>query len=220
MAFHKIDMETWPRREHYIYYSEKIKTSYQMNVDIDVTELVGQCKKRKLRFYPVMIYVIMKAVNSNRAFRLAVDRDDRLGYYDVCHPSYTIFHKDDQTFSDIWTQYDEDFQTFYDAAVRDMEQYKDVKGIKAKPDRPDAFTPISCVPWVSFNSVSHDTPGPHKMYFPVITFGKYKSSGENRLLPFSVFVNHAAADGYHTSKLINDIQENCSSCSVWIGEQK
>ena len=220
MAFHKIDMETWPRREHYIYYSEKIKTSYQMNVDIDVTEMLRQCRKRDLRFYPVMIYAIMKAVNSNQAFRLAVDGEDQLGYYDVCHPSYTIFHKDDQTFSDIWTEYNEDFQRFYDAAVRDMTQYKDVKGIKAKPDRPDAFTPVYCVPWVSFNSVSHDTPGPRKMYFPVITFGKYKSSGEKWLLPFSIFVNHAAADGYHTSKLINDIQENCSSCPGWMGEQK
>lgn len=102
MTFHKIDMETWPRREHYQYYSEKIKTSYQLNVEIDVTRLVEGCRTRGLRFYPSMIYVIMRAVNSNEAMRMALDQEGSLGYYDVCHPSYTIFHEDDKTFSDIW----------------------------------------------------------------------------------------------------------------------
>lgn len=219
MAFHRINMETWPRREHYIYYSEKIKTSYQMNVDIDITELLWQCKERKLRFYPVMIYVIMRAVNRNEAFRMAVDEEGKLGYYDVCHPSYTIFHEDDKTFSDIWTAYNESFPDFYEAAVKDMEEYRDVKGIKAKPGRPDAFTPVSCVPWVSFTGISHDTPGPRKMYFPIITFGKYKKAEDRWLLPFSVFVNHAAADGYHTSKLIEEIEKSCGNCKVWMGEK-
>lgn len=216
MAFQKINMETWPRREHYQYYCEKIKTSYQMDVDINVTKLVKRCRKKEVRFYPSMIYAIMRAINENEAFRMAIDGEGQLGYYDVCHPSYTIFHEDDLTFSDIWTSYDEDFQTFYQAAVTDMKMYQDVKGVKAKPDRPDAFTPISCVPWVSFTSISHDTPGPGKMYFPIITFGKYKKVDEKWMLPFSVFVNHAVADGYHTAKLINDIQENCKRCKEWM----
>ena len=59
---------------------------------------------------------------------------------------------------------------FYKDVCRDMKQYEDIKGIKAKPDRPDAFTPVSCVPWVSFTAVGHDTPGPRQMYFPIIVF--------------------------------------------------
>lgn len=216
MAFHKIDMETWPRREHYQYYSEKLKTSYQINMEIDVTHLVEACRERKLRFYPAMIYVIMRAINSNEAMRMALDKDGALGYYDVCHPSYTIFHEDDKTFSDIWTEYDPDFGRFYHAAVTDMEQYKDVKGIKAKPDRPEAYTPVSCVPWIHFTGVSHDTPGPGPMYFPVITFGRYDFDGTKYMLPFSLFINHAAADGYHSSMLVNEIQRLCAACGEWM----
>ena len=28
MTFERIDMEQWPRREHYRYYNEQIRTSY------------------------------------------------------------------------------------------------------------------------------------------------------------------------------------------------
>ena len=220
MAFHHIDMETWPRREHFQYYSEKLRTSYQLNVELDVTALVSNCAEAGYRFYPSMIYVIMRAINDSgegsEAFRMAMDSSGRLGYYDVCHPSYTIFHEDDKTFSDIWTTYDPDFRTFYRSAVCDMETYRNVKGIKAKPGRPDAYTPVSCVPWVHFSSVAHDTPGPGPMYFPVVTFGKYELEGETYMLPFSLFVNHAAADGYHSSMLVQRIGKFCSTCREWM----
>lgn len=218
MAFHKIDMETWPRREHFEYYSKMLKTSYQLNVDIDVTKLVERCKEQGLRFYPTMIHIIMRAVNHNENLRMALDSDGRLGYYDVCHPTYTIFHEDDKTFSDIWTEYREDFRTFYQAAVKDMEEYKDVKGIKAKTGRPDAYTPISCVPWVHFTGIGHDTPGSGPMYFPVITFGRFDLIGGKYLLPFSVFVNHAAADGYHSSMFVLEVERLCEECQLWMTE--
>ncbi|MGN1030977.1 MAG: CatA-like O-acetyltransferase, partial [Butyricicoccaceae bacterium] len=97
MAFSEIDLSHWPRREHYRYYSEQIRTSYQMNIELDVTGLRKRCHKKHIRFYPAMIYAIMRAVNANEAFRMAI-RDGKLGYYDICHPSYTIFHEDDCTF--------------------------------------------------------------------------------------------------------------------------
>ena len=67
MAFHHIDMETWPRREHFQYYSEKLRTSYQLNVELDVTALVSNCAEAGYRFYPSMIYVIMRAIRDSRS---------------------------------------------------------------------------------------------------------------------------------------------------------
>ena len=210
MSFIKIDMETWPRKEHYQYYTTQLKTSYQVNVNLDVTELRQFCKERKLRFYPMMIYYIMKVINEIPAFRMAVNEKGELGYYDVSHPQYTIFHEDDCTFSDIWTYYDDDREKFYRDCVQDMENCKDIKGVKAKAGCPQAFTCISCVPWLHFTGVSHDTPGPGPFYVPVITFGKYEEKTGRYEMPFSVFINHAVADGYHTSMLINRIQEEIS----------
>ncbi len=215
MAFTLIDMEKWPRADHYRYYTEKIRTSYQTTVQLDVTKLWKWTKTQKIRFYPAMLYAIMHAVNRHPEFRMALDQEGRPGYYDVCHPSYTIFHKDDETFSDIWTAWNDDFKAFYQAVCDDMEKFADVKGVKAKPDRPDAFVPVSCIPWLSFTDFSHDTPGPRPMYFPVIVFGKITFSENRFKLPFSLMINHAAADGFHTARLINEIQAMCDQCRQW-----
>lgn len=215
MLFHPIDLDTWPRASHFAYYSSVIRTNYGVTVRLDVTRLREGTRKRGLRFYPAMLYAIMRAVNGREAFRMAY-RGETLGYYEVCHPSYTIFHEDDQTFSDIWSEYDPDFAVFYRNVTHDMAEWRDVKGVKTKPDKPANFCPVSCVPWLDFTSVAHDTTGPGPMYFPVITFGKYRAENGRLTLPLCLHINHAAADGYHTAMLMQDLQNLLDDCESWL----
>ncbi|RHG34534.1 chloramphenicol acetyltransferase CAT [Fusobacterium varium] len=214
--FHKIDMETWERKEYYHYYINFIKSKYNLNVDMDITKLLKLVKEKKLKLYPVLIYAVMKGINKNKEFRMSYDKEENLGYWDYCNPSYTIFHDDDKTFSDIWSEYSEDFSIFYSNVTRDMEKYKNIKGIKSKPERPDNFSPVSSIPWLSFTGYSNDTYSESNMLFPVTVFGKYYERDRKILLPFSVFAVHAVADGYHTCKLINDIQEIILEVENWL----
>lgn len=77
------------------------------------------------------------------------------GYWDFINPSYTIFHDDDKTFSDVWSEYDESFPVFYQNVLHDMETYKDIKGVRAKPGRPANCCPMSALPWLSFTGMAH-----------------------------------------------------------------
>lgn len=215
MAFHKIDMDNWERREHYYYYRDFIKTRYNLCGEIDITGLLSQIREKRLHFYLVFLYVVIHTVNEIKELRMCLDQDGALGYWDICHPSYTIFHKDDLTFSDIWTEYSPDFQTFYERASQDMETFKDVKGIKAKPDTPPNFCPISCIPWISFTGFGSDTYAESNMLYPVILFGKYHENEKGQiLLPLSIAVNHMVADGYHTCLFFQKIQEFSSSLKL------
>ena len=215
MAFHKIDMDNWERREHYYYYRDFIKTRYNLCGEIDITGLLSQIREKRLHFYLVFLYVVIHTVNEIKELRMSLDQDGALGYWDICHPSYTIFHKDDLTFSDIWTEYSPDFQTFYERASQDMETFKDVKGIKAKPDTPPNFCPISCIPWISFTGFGSDTYAESNMLYPVILFGKYHENEKGQiLLPLSIAVNHMVADGYHTCLFFQKIQEFSSSLKL------
>ena len=85
---------------------------------------------------------------------MGLDAQGRLGYWDIVHPNFTIFHKDDHTFSDIWSDYDPDFGRCYENIVGDMEKYKDQKGPKVKDRQPPNFFCISCVPWMDFTGYS------------------------------------------------------------------
>ena len=214
--FHKIDFETWERKEHFKYYINLIKTNYNLTAELNISQLMEKVKEKKLKFFPTMLYCIIKAVNQNKEFRMDYDKEGNLGYWDYVVPSYTIFHNDDKTFSDIWSEYDENFEKFYKNIVEDIEKYKDIKGVKTKLGRGDNFCPISCIPWLSFTGCANDTYSEAKMLFPVIAFGKYFKCDEMTMIPISVFVNHAVADGYHTCKLINDIQSIINDIENWI----
>lgn len=216
-VFSPIDFAHWPRASHFEYYTNIIRTNYAVTVRLDVSALRQQCQALGLRFYPAMLYAIMRAVNSRQEFRMAY-RDGVLGFYSVCHPSYTIFHADDHTFSDIWSEYHPHFPTFYAGVLRDIDIWRDVKGVKTKPDRPNNFCPVSCVPWLDFTAAAHDTAGPGPMFFPVITFGKYTASDGKLTLPLCLHIHHAAADGYHTSMLLSDIQSLLDHCTDWLAE--
>ena len=134
--FHLIDWESWPRRDHFNYYYNQIKCRYTLTAHIDIAPLREFQKQRRLRFFPLMLYAIMRAVNENREFRMSFDGDGRLGYWDVVVPCYTVFHEEDKTFSDIWSEYDGDLRAFYDGVAADIETcvlYRRCRGFISRP---------------------------------------------------------------------------------------
>ena len=141
------------------------------------------------------------------------NEEGQLGYWEEVVPSYTLFHPENKTFTDIWSEYSADFETFYQTVVSDMAQYRNVTGvIKARPGQPANYCPVSSLPWLSFTAFAQDTYSENKLLFPLIKFGKYFEANGRIQIPVSVFVSHAVADGYHTCKLMNDMQEIAEQC--------
>ena len=112
MAFHPIDLDSFPRREHYLSFIGNNQCSYSMTVNVDITALSG----RKL--YPAMIWLLTRTVNEIPEFRMALV-DGVLGVYDDMHPAYTVFNKESKTFSGIWTEFDPNYSAFLAAYERD-----------------------------------------------------------------------------------------------------
>ena len=50
-AFKKVDMESWPRREHYRYYTEALKVEFNMTAPVDVQNLLRFCHAHGYKFY-------------------------------------------------------------------------------------------------------------------------------------------------------------------------
>jgi len=205
--FIPIDTLTWERREHFEYYRTMIKCGYSCTINLDITKFIAQLKNKHLKFYPSFIYCVSNIVNNTKEFRMAIDQDGHPGYFDILHPSFTIFHDDTKTFSDMWTEYYQDFGAFYSNIEINLAKYKDVHGIKARDDQPPNFFCISCVPWLSYTAYNTYIPGGEPNLFPIITFGKYIEYNGRYEMPFTLNISHAAADGYHSAKFFNDVQE-------------
>lgn len=207
----KVDMATWPRREHYAYYTEKLKIQYNLTSEVQVDKLLEFCHKNGYKFYAVLIYIVTKVVNSIDNLKMFKNADGELCIWDSVLPNYTIFHDDDKTFSDCWSEYSDDFSEFYETITGDMERYKDVKGIKARPDQPGNFYCISDVPWVGFTCFTSRVTNGEPQFFPIITVGKYEKKDGRTMMPVNFMIGHAVCDGYHTALFFEKLQNEINS---------
>ena len=68
-GFRLIELETWPRREHYEAYFKNTPCTWSMTVQLDVTGLVKQGAK----LYPALLYACGKVANRHEEFRMSLD---------------------------------------------------------------------------------------------------------------------------------------------------
>ncbi len=215
MGFNIIDIDSWERREHFHHYMNNANCTFSLTVNIDITTLLAAIRSNGLRTYPTMIYLVSRVVNNNRNFRFAFDDDGRLGYWDHMSAEYPLFHQDDQTFSYIYTDYQEEFSRFYNCCVVDMTRYKDMKGITTRQPPANSFS-VSCIPWVSFTGFNLNIMTDGRYLAPIITWGKHFEQAGKIQMPLSVQIHHAVADGYHASRFINDVQHLADNHDEWL----
>jgi chloramphenicol O-acetyltransferase type A len=207
MEFKLINLEQWKRREYFEHYLENIPCTYSLTANLDITNILKYIKKKNIKLYPMMIYVLTTIVNRHEEFRMAIDEDGNVGVWDGMNPSYTIFHKDTETFSDIWTEYNIDFSIFYNNYLKDMEMYSNVEVFFPKPNQIKNTFPISSIPWTVFTGFNLNLYAGENYLLPIFTMGKYFEQGRNTLLPISIQVHHAVCDGFHVSRFINECQQ-------------
>lgn len=207
MVFHPVDPDCWPRGPQFEHYFIDVPCTYSMTGNLDITSLLLTVKEQGFRLYPVLIYGIARAVNARQEFRMSIDAQGRVGWSDTADPAYTVFHRDDNSFSSIWTEYCPDFQIFYSRCIADMAEYGDIHLLDAKPAGERKLFDISCIPWTSFTSFHLNLKNGYGHLAPIFTIGKYFSNGGRMLLPLALQVHHAVCDGYHTAGFFNDLQD-------------
>lgn len=214
MNFHMIDVQNWKRKEYFEHYFSGVPCTYSMTVNFDITTLHTTIIDHALGLYPVMIYGISSIVNRHEEFRMAVDVQGNVGFFDEVYPSYTVFHKDDETFSDIWTAYSPNFQTFHAHYLEDVRQFGDIRGMNGKPMQENNVFPISCIPWVTFTGFNLNLEKGYGYLPPIFTIGKYFSENNKTSLPLSIQVHHAVCNGFHVARFVNELQEWGNTFSI------
>lgn len=203
MEFERIQLDGWARREHFEHYRSQVPCTYSMTTKLDITALV----EAKVRLYPAMLYLLTRAVNRFPEFRMDFDSEGKLGVYGEMHPCYTIFHRDSETFTNLWTEHTEDYQVFCRAYERDLEQFSGNKSMMAKPGVPANTFPVSMIPWESFDGFNLNLEKGYSYLLLIFTMGRYAENNGRYLLPLSIQVNHAVCDGFHVCRFVSALRE-------------
>lgn len=213
--FHQMDAQ-WARREHFRHYMDSVRCTYSLTVQIDITALCAALKERGYRAYPAQIYMLATIVNRFPAFRMGTTAEGEAGYWEVVHPSYTIFNAETQTFSSIWTEYQAGFAAFYEACVADMAQYGGTTKFAPKGGAPKNAFDVSSVPWVDFTAFNLNIDGGGRHLLPIFTIGRYEERAGRVLMPLAMQLHHAACDGYHVGEFVQALRAMAADWQAWL----
>lgn len=205
MNYEIINTETWERGELFRFYIEKLRNVMSMTVDTDVTKLVSFVRAHGLKFYPAMMWAVSKAVNGRAEFRYGW-KDGNLVRWDYVSPYYADFHGEDERFVKLVTEYSGDLSEFHARFLADRERYKDLRAFDLKEIPPNTFD-VSCLPWVRYRSFDIHVFDEGRYLAPVVTWGRFETENGKTVMPLSVNIHHAVADGWHLSRLFADVQE-------------
>lgn len=202
MDFKLVDKDKWARNIYFQHYFSDVPCTYSISVKLDITTL----RKGEQKLYPAMLYCLTSIVNRHPEFRTAINDRGQLGIYDSMHPCYTIFHKDNQTFSNLWTEYNEDYAQFHFAYEKDRAHYASNTEFLAKPDLPENSFTVSMLPWVAFEGFNLNLQKGYDYLLPIFTLGRYYKEGAKTLIPLAIQAHHAVCDGFHVCRFINELQ--------------
>ncbi|MBQ3792673.1 MAG: chloramphenicol acetyltransferase [Lachnospiraceae bacterium] len=208
MNYKVIDKETYYRQGVFRHFSEDCKCSSSMTARVDVTDLVKYSKKTGTKFYLNFLYILTKVLNSREDYRMAyLWETDEMICYDTINPTQYIFHEDTETCTPVYTNYSEDYDSFYHDALADIEAAKQTReyGLDAA-NHPNWFD-ASYISWLSYDSLNIELPDGYLYLLPIVNWGKYREENGRLVMPLSVRMNHAVADGYLIAlvyKLVED----------------
>ena len=127
MNYKVIDKETYYRKGVFRHFTEDCKCSTSMTARIDVTDLAAYSRKSGTKFYINFLYILSKVLNSREDYRMGwLWQTDELICYDVINPTQYVFHEDTETCTPVYTEYYEDYERFYAAALRDVEEKNNI----------------------------------------------------------------------------------------------
>jgi chloramphenicol O-acetyltransferase type A len=199
----KIDIRKWERREIFEFFRDYDEPYYGISADLDCTAAYQFAKGRGISFFLYYLYLTLKAVNQTEAFKYRIEGDD-LYLYDVINGSATI-DRDDGTFGFSHIPYFEDLNLFLEKATEEVIEVRTSHRLMRSGIGENVIH-FSALPWMRFSHVSHPRDYRRRDSIPKITIGKFFMEGERMMIPVSVHVNHAVADGLHVASYFDTLQ--------------
>ena len=208
MNYKVIDKETYYRKGVFRHFSEDCKCSTSMTARIDVTELAACSKRTNSKFYLNFLYILSKVINSRDDYRMGyLWQTGELICYDVVNPTQYVFHEDTETCTPVYTHYCEDYDKFYAGALKDVEAAKKTREYGLDMENHPNWFDASYISWLSYDSLNIELPDGYLFFAPIINWGRYREENGRLVMPVSVRLNHAIADGYLVADVFRRLQK-------------
>ena len=199
-----VDLETWPRRAHFQFFSGLSFPFYNVTSTLDVTGFYPWVKERRLSFYYSLIYATMAVMNGLPDYRYKI-RGEQVVKHDHLDPSFVVMDGSTHLLKILTVPFGGTLEEFCARCARQEAEQREPFPT-AESEARDDLVYISCLPWMSFTSLTNEMDTDPNDSIPRVTWGKFEDRDGRLLLPYAVQLNHRLLDGWHLSQLVNGVQ--------------
>lgn len=200
-----IDMQKFDRAD-YFYYFMGVGTTIEFTAKIDVTKMIERCINDSLNFQAVMLYQLYKAINTIENFKYDV-LEGNLIKRDKIVPTFSSMNKNSKLFFILYADMQETCVEYNEQYRKIVEEYANSTTIVPQGTLPENIFNVSCIPWLHFEHFSSNSKTMENKVAKMITFGKYEKIDGCFVLPLTIQISHAIADGYHVALFFEKLQE-------------
>ncbi len=197
-----IEMQSWPRREHFEFFNSYGYPHFGMCANVDLTHFYPVVKERGSSLTLAIVYLISRAVNAIPEFRYRI-REQSVVEHETVHPGFTIL-VDEENFTFCYVPYEEKFSIFEQKAA------EKIALVRAEPslqqDFQDDMVYMTSIPWVSFTSFLHPMHLQPGDSIPRFVWGKMFEDGNLLKMPLGAQGHHALIDGLHIGRFYQQIE--------------
>lgn len=212
MKYKVIDKEKYYRKDVFNHFTKDCKCSTSITSRIDVTKLVEYSKTKDTKFYINFLYILSKVLNSRDDYRMGyLWKIEELVCYDVINPAHYVFHDDTKTCTMVYSKYSVNYKDFYDNVKLDIENAKATREYRFDIVNHPNWFDASYIPWVSYDSLNIELPDGFLHLAPIVNWGKYREENGRLMMPVTVRMNHAIADGYLIANVFCELQNEIDS---------
>lgn len=212
MNYKVVDKEKYYRKGVFRHFSEDCKCSVSMTARVDVTDLVALSKSKNTKFYLNFLYVLSKVLNSRDDYKMSyLWQTGEIICYDVINPTQYVFHEDTETCTPVYSEYNSDYELFYAKALDDVERAKQTRDYALDVANHPNWFDASYISWLSYDSLNVELPDGYLYFTPIINWGRYRKENGRLMMPVTVRMNHAIADGFLIANVYRLLQKEIAT---------
>lgn len=198
-----IDIESWIRKEHYLFFSKFEEPFFGVTVKVDCSKTYTSARQQGVSFFLSYLYKALKAANETENFRYRII-DNQVFCFNSVNASPTI-NRPNGTFGFAYIDYSDDEKEFYSNAQTEIARIKNSPSLMPSVSGQNVIH-FSALPWLDFTSVSHARSFSFPDSSPKISFGKVIDCNGQKTMSVSIHVHHALMDGYHVGLFVERFQ--------------
>ncbi len=200
----KLDLTTWNRKEHFLFFKQMEEPFYGITTSIDCTKAYAKAKELGVTFFSYYLHKTLSAVNAIENFRYRIIEDE-VYVFDVIDASATVM-REDTTFGFSYMPYVENPIDFAQIVQTEIERIQSTTGVFTR-EYPENLIHFSALPWINFSSLSHARSFTWPDSCPKISYGKLLDENGIKSMPISIHVHHGLVDGYHVGLFLDALQQ-------------